>query len=187
MIIFIGGVSCTGKTKMAQTLLEKYKIPYLSIDHLKMALVKGWDACDFTPETNDVLLSRRLWPILRGFLTTAVENGQHMIIEGCYLLPELIAALEPEYAGQIISFYLTFSDRYIREHYDAITAHRCVIEQRGYDTYTSEQLLRDHGACRELWAAGKLFVIDDDYETEMGPVYDWLDGEIARLRQKESL
>jgi adenylate kinase family enzyme len=41
MVILVGGVSCTGKTVMAQKLLEKYKIPYLSIDHIKMGLIRG--------------------------------------------------------------------------------------------------------------------------------------------------
>jgi dephospho-CoA kinase len=41
MVILIGGVSCTGKTVMAQKLLEKYKIPYLSIDNVKMGLIRG--------------------------------------------------------------------------------------------------------------------------------------------------
>ena len=36
MIILITGASHTGKTALAQKLLEKYKYPYLSIDHLKM-------------------------------------------------------------------------------------------------------------------------------------------------------
>lgn len=38
MIILIAGASHTGKTVLAQKLLEKYKYPYLSIDHLKMGL-----------------------------------------------------------------------------------------------------------------------------------------------------
>ncbi len=40
MIILIAGASHTGKTKPAQSLLEKYKFPYLSIDHLKMGLIR---------------------------------------------------------------------------------------------------------------------------------------------------
>ena len=35
------GASHTGKTKLAQKLLEKYKYPYLSIDHLKMGLIRS--------------------------------------------------------------------------------------------------------------------------------------------------
>ena len=41
MIILITGASHTGKTQLAQKLLEKYKYPYLSIDHLKMGLIRS--------------------------------------------------------------------------------------------------------------------------------------------------
>ena len=40
MIILVTGASHTGKTLLAQRLLEKYKYPYLSIDHLKMGLIR---------------------------------------------------------------------------------------------------------------------------------------------------
>lgn len=41
MVILIAGASHTGKTLFAQKLLEKYKYPYLSIDHLKMGLIRS--------------------------------------------------------------------------------------------------------------------------------------------------
>lgn len=41
MIILITGASHTGKTLLAQKLLEKYHYPYLSIDHLKMGLIRS--------------------------------------------------------------------------------------------------------------------------------------------------
>ena len=40
MIILIGGAGCVGKTKLAQRLLERYKFPYLSLDHLKMGIIE---------------------------------------------------------------------------------------------------------------------------------------------------
>lgn len=40
MIILIMGASHTGKTVLAQKILEKYNITYLSIDHLKMGLIR---------------------------------------------------------------------------------------------------------------------------------------------------
>lgn len=39
MILLITGASHTGKTLLAQKILEKYQYPYLSIDHLKMGLI----------------------------------------------------------------------------------------------------------------------------------------------------
>ena len=41
MIVLITGASHTGKTVLAQKLLEKYKYPYFSIDHLKMGLIRS--------------------------------------------------------------------------------------------------------------------------------------------------
>lgn len=42
MIIIITGASHTGKTLLAQNLLERYKFPYLSIDHIKDGINKKW-------------------------------------------------------------------------------------------------------------------------------------------------
>ena len=48
MIIIITGASHTGKTVLAQRMLEKYKYPYVSIDHLKMGLIRSGNT-DLTP------------------------------------------------------------------------------------------------------------------------------------------
>mgnify|MGYP002522485598 CR=1 FL=1 len=83
MIILITGASLTGKTLLAQRLLEKYKYPYLSIDHLKMGLIRSGNT-SLTPEDDDALTDY-LWPIVREMIKTAVENRQHLIVEGCYI------------------------------------------------------------------------------------------------------
>ena len=44
MVILITGASHVGKTLLAQKMLEKYKYPSLSIDHLKMGLIR----CGYT-------------------------------------------------------------------------------------------------------------------------------------------
>jgi putative acetyltransferase len=80
MIILIGGVGCTGKTAMAQNLLERYKIPYLSIDHLKMGLYRGTEDNKYHPVQDSNILAEHLWPIIKGIIMTAVENNQNMII-----------------------------------------------------------------------------------------------------------
>ena len=41
IVILIAGSLHTGKTLLAQKLLEKYKYPYLSIDHVKMGLIRS--------------------------------------------------------------------------------------------------------------------------------------------------
>lgn len=83
MIILIAGASHTGKTALAQKLLEKYKFPYLSIDHLKMGLIRSRKTA-LTP-ADDEQLTAYLWPIVREMIKTAIENDQNLIVEGCYI------------------------------------------------------------------------------------------------------
>ncbi|MGG3279359.1 hypothetical protein [Paenibacillus solani] len=87
MIMLISGNSSTGKTYMAQRLLEKYHVPYLSIDHLKMGLYRADMNCGFTPMDSTEDIGEKLWPILKGIMMTNIENKQNLIIEGCYILP----------------------------------------------------------------------------------------------------
>ena len=84
MIILITGASHTGKTALAQRLLEKYRYPYLSIDHLKMGLIRSGNT-RLTPMSDDGDLTAYLWPIVREMIKTAVENEQNLIVEGCYI------------------------------------------------------------------------------------------------------
>ena len=78
MVILITGASHTGKTILAQRMLEKYKYPYLSIDHLKMGLICSGNT-DLTPEDDDELTDY-LWPIIREIIKTAIENQQNLIV-----------------------------------------------------------------------------------------------------------
>ena len=78
MIIIITGSSHVGKTLLAQQMLEKFKYPYLSIDHLKMGLIRSGNT-DLTPVDDDELTSY-LWPIVREIIKTAIENKQNLIV-----------------------------------------------------------------------------------------------------------
>ena len=84
MIVLICGASHSGKTVLAQRLLEKYQFPYLSIDHLKMGLIRSQNTT-LTPMSDDKALTDYLWPIVREMIKTAIENRQNLIIEGCYI------------------------------------------------------------------------------------------------------
>ena len=84
MIVLIAGASHTGKTLLAQRLLEKYAYPYLSIDHLKMGLIRSGNT-RLTPQSSDDELTAYLWPIVREIARTALENRQNLCIEGCYI------------------------------------------------------------------------------------------------------
>jgi 2-phosphoglycerate kinase len=184
MVILIGGVSCTGKTVMAQKLLEKYKIPYLSIDHIKMGLIRGNRYCDFSATDSEDELTDKLWPIVKGIIMTNIENGQHLIIEGCYLPPEHIGDFEPGYLEQIIALYIGFSKNYLEKRFiSGIVEHRSEIERKEYDDYVNpDNFIKLHTRLKEMCRANNavFFEIDDDYEGEMDEVYKWIDGQVAK-------
>lgn len=188
MVILIGGVSCTGKTLMAQKLLEKYKIPYLSIDHIKMGLIRGNKYCDFSATDGDDELTNKLWPIVKGIIMTNIENGQHIIIEGCYLPPEHIRDFETGYLEQIIALYIGFSKDYLEKHFDSgIIEHRSEIEQKEFDNYymTKDNFIKLHSQVKELCKKNnaKFFEINDNYSEEINNVYKWIDEQVEAKMQ----
>ena len=126
MIVLITGASHTGKTLLAQKLLEKYRYPYFSIDHLKMGLIRSGNTA-LTPMSDDRLLTGYLWPIVREMIKTAIENGQNLVVEGCYIPFEWAQDFEKEYLSEIRFYCLVMSDRYIRNHFDDIKAYANII------------------------------------------------------------
>ncbi len=83
MIILISGASHTGKTALAQKLMLQHKIPYFSIDHLKMGLIRSGNTQIKVDE--DEKLTPYLWAIVKEMVKTAIENNQSLIVEGCYI------------------------------------------------------------------------------------------------------
>lgn len=165
MIILITGATHTGKTKLAQMMLEKYHYPYLSIDHLKMGLIRSGQT-RLTPN-DDKELTGYLWPIVREIVKTAIENEQHLIVEGCYISFDWQRNFDGRYLPQIRFICLVFSDAYIEAHYDEIIAHSCDIEKRLDNSYcTKEQLKRQNHffmtGCKKHNLP--ICLVDDDYE-----------------------
>jgi len=152
MVILSGGSTHTGKTLLAQRLLEKYRYPYLSIDHLKMGLIRSGQT-DLTP-TDDEALTTYLWPIVREMIKTAIENSQNLIVEGCYIPFDWADSFSPEYLAHIRCCFLIMSKAYIERQYQDIIRHRRVIEDRLPDEGPSmEDLIRENiynfRQCRE--------------------------------------
>lgn len=93
---------------MSQQLLEKYKIPYLLVDHLKMGLYRGVNNIGFTPLDSNEVIGEKLWPILKGIIMTNIENDQNIIIEGCYILPHHTKDIEKPYSDHVFQYFSDF-------------------------------------------------------------------------------
>lgn len=144
MIILIAGATHTGKTNLAQRLLEKYKYPYLSIDHLKMGLIRSGNT-DLTPESDDDALTAYLWNIVKEMIKTAIENKQNLIVEGCYIPFSWADDFEADYLREIKYYCLVMTTDYIEKHFDDIKCYASTIENRGDDSWCSKDIvLRDN-------------------------------------------
>lgn len=168
MIILIAGASHTGKTLLAQRLLEKYHYPYLSMDHLKMGLIRSGQTT-LTPMDDDKLTDY-LWPIVREMVKTAIENGQNLIVEGCYIPYDWEKDFEPEYLSRIRYCCLIMSRNYIENHFDDIQSHGSVIEQRLDDSgLRKDSLIRDNENALRLCKENNCdyILLDDLYSIDL--------------------
>ncbi len=169
MIVLITGASHVGKTALAQKLLEKYKYPYLSIDHLKMGLIRSGNTM-LTPVSDCKALTDYLWPIVCEMIKTAIENKQNMIIEGCYIPFDWYKDFEKEYLDCIKFYCLVMSKKYIMKHFSDIKKYASVIEDRMDDEYcTLDSVLRDNSEILEqcrIHNTGYL-LIDDEYNVDI--------------------
>lgn len=168
MIILITGASHTGKTLLAQQLMETYHYPYLSLDLLKMGLIRSGNT-ELTPE-DDEELKEYLWPIVREMIKTAIENQQHLIVEGLYIPFDWKKDFDADYLAKIKFYCLVMSEAYIEQHFDEIKHYANAIEQRLDDTgLTKASVLADnayHLAMCEKCGCDYL-LIDDDYHVEI--------------------
>ena len=168
MIILITGASHTGKTALAQKLLEKYKYPYFSIDHLKMGLIRSGNTT-LTP-FDDELLTAYLWPIVREMIKTAIENKQNLIVEGCYIPFDWAKDFEKEYLDEIKFYCMIMSEKYIKNYFDSIKKFASVIEDRGNDEdCTIETVKRDNARILEQCVKYGLeyILIDEEYKVDI--------------------
>ena len=168
MVILLAGASHVGKTAYAQKLLEKYQYPYLSIDHLKMGLIRSRQT-SLTPMDDDKLTDY-LWPIVREMVKTAIENGQNLIVEGCYIPFDWQKDFENEYLKQIQYRCLIMSQGYIEQHFEDIRSYANVIEQRLSDAdLNQEDLIAENRYNLAQCIARELpyILIDREYEVEI--------------------
>lgn len=169
MIVIITGPSHSGKTKAAQDLSAKYGFSCLSLDLLKMGLIRS-GYTDSSPLSDESVLTDLLWPITKEMIKTAIENNQNLIVEGIYIPFDWYEQFEGKYLDKIEYRCIIFSSAYIQKNFTDILKYENIIEDRsGLNNYTLEQSLEDHKYYREMTALHNLntIVIDDIYAVEI--------------------
>lgn len=168
MIILIAGDTHTGKTLLAQKLLEKYKYPSFSIDHLKMGLIRSGQ-CSLSADCNDAELTGYLWPIVREIIKTAIENNQNLIVEGCYIPFGWEQDFSLENLQQIKYVCLIFSRRYIENHFNDILLFEKIIEKRLSSDIVRGEIIKTNEYNLEQCISRNYnhILIDDTYQIDI--------------------
>ena len=168
MIVLIAGTTHTGKTVLAQRLLERYKFPYLSIDHLKMGLIRSNQTT--ISVSDDGKLTPYLWSIVKEIIKTAIENGQNLIVEGCYIPFDWEKDFSKEYLSQIKYYCLIMSKVYIQKHFSDILANESIVEKRLISNdLAKENLIKDNENNLQMCKKYDLnyILIDTEYKVDI--------------------
>ena len=168
MIYLISGASHAGKTALAQRLLEKHKYPYLSIDHLKMGLIRSKNT-ELNALSDDDKLTAYLWPIVAEIIKTAIENEQNLIVEGCYVPFDWKNSFDESYLSKIKYLCLILSENYINNHFEDIIKFANIIENRLYDDCSIDEMIAENNRNLEMAQKHKLdyILIDDNYDIDI--------------------
>jgi len=167
MVILISGTTHTGKTALSQRLMEKYKIPYFSIDHLKMGLIKSGKTT--LTVNDDKKLTPYLWSIVREMIKTAIENEQNVIIEGCYIPFDWQKDFDESYLQEIKFYCLIMTAEYIENNFSDILKFESIIEKRITTDVSKADLIADNKMnlklCKEYGL--EYILIDKNYKIEI--------------------
>ncbi len=98
----IGGPPRMGKSSLAQLILKKHSIPYVSTDGLTVMLKPIGQPSFYSPEK-----SKRFFPYLELFIDRMTKSAPHYLIEGDAFNPLHIKKLQEKY--EIKSVFLTMS------------------------------------------------------------------------------
>ena len=168
MVILIAGSSHTGKTLLAQKLLEKYKYPYLSIDHLKMGMIRSGNTK--LTVNDDKELTKYLWLIVKEIIKTNIENNQNIIIEGCYIPFDWKKDFEENYLKEIEYICLIMTEEYINNNLDKIIEYENIIENRKYKSEINlKELIEENKYNLEMCKKhrNKYILINNNYEIKL--------------------
>lgn len=171
MVTIITGASHTGKTALASKIVGKTGALALSIDLLKMGLIRSGHTA-LTPCDDDELTDF-LWPIVSEMIRTAIENRQDLVVEGCYVPGSWSDSFSSEELDEIAAYCLVMDDSYIENHFDSIAANANVAETRLDDSgLCADDLMADNARYRSLCDAGAFIAVPVEHPYDAGRILE---------------
>jgi len=124
-VMILGGASRTGKSLISRELLPRLRLPYVSIDPIKMALARAVPTYALDTNESSIVVSEQLWPFVSELIRNMHETGVYYLIEG-EVLPRQVVQLSEQLG---------------------VTIPACFV---GYQNITIEQKIADIHSCYGL-------------------------------------
>ena len=110
MLYLISGASRSGKTLVAEKILDQKNLPYVSLDWLVMGFTNGMPECGIHDLLFPDEIARKLWSFLQAMCESMLFQEVDCVIEGEAVLPELVAELLDKYPDKIRICFLGYTD-----------------------------------------------------------------------------
>ena len=110
MIYILTGIAKSGKSLVANRLIQKYSLPTFSTDYIMMMLVRGNKTLGIDPDGEDEIVANQLRPYINGLIQTMVENKVDYFIEGVHFNPDFARELLDKYPNDVKVLYLGYKD-----------------------------------------------------------------------------
>ena len=142
MLYLVGGVSRSGKTRIARKILVDRQVPYLSLDWLMM----GFN--DRIPEygIHHLLwpddIARKMSPFLQGMIDCMLADVTDYVIEGEAMLPEFVAGLIAKNPEKVRAAFLGYAEIDLDEKVSLIKHYG--DGESDWLTEKSDEYIRDH-------------------------------------------
>ena len=133
-----------------------------------MGLIRSGQT-ELTPMDDDKL-TEYLWPIVREMVKTAIENGQNLIVEGCYIPFDWKKDFDEAYLAHIRYVCLVMTRRYFESHFSDIQTYANVIEDRLDDSNLSAEELvaeNEYNLAQCIANCCDYILIDGSYDLRM--------------------
>ena len=110
MLYLVSGTSRSGKTLIAEKLMEEKQIPYMSLDWLMMGFTNGMPQLGIHDKLFPDEIAKRLWSFFKAMCESMLYLEIDYIIEGEAMLPELIQELLDKYPDKIKICFVGYTD-----------------------------------------------------------------------------
>jgi len=110
VLYLVSGASRSGKTIIANNILKRKKIPFMSLDWLVMGFTNGMPQCGIHDKLYPDEIAEKLWNILKSMCENMLWSEVDYVIEGEAILPGLIRELLDKYPERIKIYFVRYAD-----------------------------------------------------------------------------